>query len=347
MNNYSVLREQSAIQVILEEVHRTRGFEACLARLESLGYDSGYLEADRLEDNSRLCFYHRSSGIDFRLQINVARSRYSSALPPLPPGALCRICPANVGAPSKENLRIYRFLLAPGRQFFFQWTPFPLFPSHGVLVQEDHSPMRMDRQVLEDGAAFLGLAPNYTFFSNSDRAQTGASILEHLHYQVALGRTLPIMEARARRSLSRGPVSISWLEYPLAAVRLVGPSADSLVDEGTKLIQAWKSSDPVHHSLNLAWRNRPAGGSELTLMFRSQLALPPPSAHRYKTEGVGVIEAGGEFVFPVPEGPEAPQIEAEIRSRGRDILLSFLEGMDPWSRDPEVEWARVVAALEA
>jgi len=301
-----------------------------LTRLEADAFASGYLSRDKLENNLRVAFHDWASGVDWFVQINRARSAYAGPQPPLPSGARCRICRENVGAPGRENLRALPLNLGPGREFFFQWTPFPLFPGHGVVIQNEHVPMRMNRQTLEDGAAWLALAPEYTFFSNSDRDLTGASILDHLHYQVGRGKTLPVMQARVRATRRWGEVRLDYLDYPLAAVRVIGPSATGLIPAAEALIEQWKERDPARHSLNVVWRQRERGSSELTLLFRSQSCVTPGPLLRYKTEGVGVIEAGGEFIFPVPTGPEASAIEHEILTQGRTIALGFLQGLDPW-----------------
>lgn len=307
-----------------------------VAQLERRAIASGYLSPDKWENNLRLDFFEAHYGVDFRLQINRVRSGYTSVSTPLPPGAKCRICRENEGSPGRETLEILPFDLGPHRPFFFQWTPFPLFPGHGVVVQKAHEPMRMDNQSLLDGAAFLRQAPGYTWLSNSDREGTGASILDHLHYQVGRGLALPVMQATVLEQVLQDGVEISLLHYPLAAVRFTAPDLAPLLPLATSWIAAWKRRDAAHHSLNLVWRYLPGatgGGTELTLLFRSSLCRTPEPLKRYKTEGVGVVEAAGEFVFPVPTGPDAEAIEREILTEGRRIIRDFLQGLCPWKED--------------
>jgi len=319
-------------------------FLASIEALQAEALASGYLTPNGVENNLRLSFPHSDYGLEFKVQINRARSEYA-AKHPLPAGAECRICLQNEGSPGKENLRVFPFLLSPGREFFFQWTPFPLFPQHGVVIQTQHSPMRMDRQTLEDGAAFQELAPAYSWFSNSDLPETGASILEHLHYQVGRNTRLPVMSARSRKSLLLGSFEVHWLEYPLAAIRLVANTPADLLNAAEKLVSAWKAQLPGKHSLNLCWRWNESGHSELTLLFRSRAHLTPEPLRRYKTEGIGVIEAGGEIILPVPTGPEALEIHNEIVHQGQSLCLGILSGIDPWKLNGSQQFAKLTSHL--
>ena len=319
-------------------------FLASLEALEADALASGYLTPSDLENNLRLRFPEEEYGLEFKVQINRARSTYLASHP-LPAGAECRICRQNEGSPGRENLRVFPFLLSPGREFFFQWTPFPLFPQHGVVIQTQHSPMRMDRQTLEDGAAFQELAPAYSWFSNSDLPETGASILEHLHYQVGRNTMLPVMRAKSRKSLTLRRVEVQWLEYPLAAIRLLANTPADLLNAAEQLISAWKEQAPGTHSLNLCWRWNESGQSELTLLFRSRAHLTPEPLRRYKTEGIGVIEAGGEIILPVPTGPEALEIQNEIVHQGRSLCLGILRGIDPWKAQGSEQFASLTGRL--
>ncbi|MBN1836734.1 MAG: hypothetical protein JW820_12840 [Spirochaetales bacterium] len=341
---------QEEIQGLLEEVHRRHGLPAALEGLLRFELAAGYLTREKLEEVERLSWADPETGVSFRIQVNFARSRYQPppASPDRPPGdtppgedAPCLLCKGNIGRPGKERLRVYEFPL-DGRQrrFFVQLTPFPLFPYHYVLILCEHRPQNIDAQTLPDMFAFLEQAPGYTACSNSDVEWAGSSILNHLHYQVFKDLRLPVMDARGIRELTAqiGGCRVEALDYPMSALRLRSLSAAAVQQTGSQLIALWKSWDPGRNTVNLVLVRGPgaagaaeAAGAEyrLTVLLRNPDFRTPPELQRFKSEGVGVIEASGEAILPVPRGEDAERSWAEIRERGLAIVKGIIRGNSP------------------
>lgn len=65
-------------------------------------------------------------------------------------------------------------------------------------------------------ASFL---PNMYICSNTDLSGTGASVLQHRHYQI-VSKRLPICDAQSQFSGSYGSATVEFLSFPCAAVRV-------------------------------------------------------------------------------------------------------------------------------
>jgi UDPglucose--hexose-1-phosphate uridylyltransferase len=70
------------------------------------------------------------------------------------------------------------------------------------------------------------------------------------------------------------------------------------------------------------------------VLLRNPDHRTPQALRRFKSEGVGVIEASGEAILPVPRGPEAQAMWREIRENGLRLVKELIAGNSP-PRDPE------------
>ncbi len=322
---------QQELQRRLAAVHLRRGLPAALECLFAWSLASGYMTRAALREVERLRYPDPHTGVTFRLQVNYARSRYSGSAGG---GARqgCLLCRENVGRPGRELLRIYEFPLAAfrggaTRPFFLQLTPFPLFSHHFVLILSRHRPQEVDGQSVTDMLDFLLQAPEYTVCSNSDVEWAGSSILEHLHYQVFRRLHLPVMDARAAARRRLGRLLAERLHYPMSAFRLRSAEPPVLQAAAAALIAAWKATDPGRSTVNLVLARR-GGEYRLTVLLRHPDHRTPPALRRYKSEGVGVIEAAGEAILPVPVGAESAHMWKTIRdpAAGLALVLDIIRG---------------------
>jgi galactose-1-phosphate uridylyltransferase len=326
---------QALIQERLEEIHALGNLSEVMDCLFRWSLAAGYITREKLEQVERLEFPDPDTGVSFRIQVNYARTKYSDAQEAAPAGPRpCLLCKGNIGRPGKEGLRAYEFLLdSRERLFFLQLTPFPLYPYHFVPVLSEHSPQLINDQTVRDMLDFLRLAPDYTVASNSDVEWAGASILIHLHYQVLRGVRLPVMDARPVPELTRRlpGLSIEFLNYPLLAFRFTGVEEEPLRAAASALIALWKSRDPGRNTvnLNLVQTPGPPPGLLFTVLLRNPDYRTPAGLRRFKSEGVGVIEASGEAILPVPKGPEAGELWREIRGGGLALTKALIAGNSP------------------
>lgn len=327
---------QADLQRELSKVRRAEGLPAVMEALYRWELKAGYISKEKLEMNDCYRFFDFDYGLDFFIQINRARSGYTPAPPEeetLPP-LHCAICKENVGRPGKENLRIYEFSLTGGTEdasqadFFLQCTPFPVFPYHFVVITETPEPMRVDRQSLEEMARFSDMAPGYTVCSNSDVEGAGSSILAHHHLQVFKGLTLPIMTAGVYKRFQKRGAKVDLLHYPLTAVRVSGNDGPSVIRAAASITEKWKQAAPGENTVNLIF-SKNCGTPFFHIIFRNPGYQPSAYSRRYKQEGIGIIEASGFGIFPVPTGPKQDALWEEIRKDGKDIIRDILEGINP------------------
>lgn len=322
---------QESMQLLLDRLRKHSDLNSVMDSLYRWELAAGYITREKLEENEHLSFYDVKLEIEFRIQINVARSKYSpiSRSPQSLPVLHCALCRENIGRPGKEFLRIYELTLPKsGADYFLQLTPYPLFPYHFVLILSDPSPMRVDAVSMGHMMEFLSLAPGYTVCSNSDVEWAGASILTHHHFQVFKGLTLPAMTCGIRERISADDCIVDVLDYPLAAVRIHGFDGDKTMRLAAGVVSGWKSLAQERNTANLIL-SRENGGFSFHVFFRNPNYRIHETLTRFKKEGLGIIEAAGAGMLPLPSGPNGDALLAEIRSNGKNIMLGMLSGINP------------------
>ncbi|UJF18492.1 DUF4922 domain-containing protein [Vibrio sp. SS-MA-C1-2] len=313
------------------QLKRTRISSKQLDALYNNALINGYLSREALEGNERLHFFDVNDEIDYRIQINHVRSRYSKSVVgvkklPLPDEALCAICKENIGSKGKENLEHLTLQLGDD-PYFIQLTPFPLYHHHFVLISEQHQPMTVSVDSFKKQLQFLDQFPEYTVCSNSDREGAGASILSHLHFQVFKKLRLPIFDTQAKASFHREEVEYSLCQYPMTVIKIQSKSGSKHLAAFNHVLSTWRQ-DSSENTFNLATRKN-NGMYETFIILRNAKFNTPEPLLKYKYEGVGVIEACGEGILPTPEGEEAEELNENIRLEGRIILKDILTSLNP------------------
>ena len=185
--------------------------------------------------------------------------------------------------------------------------------------------MRVNGRTLDELLDFVERAPDFTACSNSDVAGAGVSILGHHHYQMFDRFQLPVTRAGAvdnMRAETNNAV-LELLNYPLTTLRLRGERS-SVFGEASRVLQNWKSLNPQQNTCNVI-ACRAGQDFELYLCFRNPRCQTPEDLRRIKSEGVGVVEAGGEGIYPPPPDDDVLQ---EIRTDGLRIIKRILDGLN-------------------
>lgn len=318
------LPDQKEVQLLLDAEAKRSGFPAALECLFARSLRAGYFHEGVFDANDLFTFADRDTGVEFRVQINRSRVGYQAPAETRP---VCPICFSEVDSPAKPLLRAWEFALGEkNTPFFIQLTPFPLRRRHYILIQKAHEPMRVTRQSVDELLDFLQLAPGFTACSNSDVAGAGVSILAHHHYQVFADYELPVTRAQAVPELTGtvGDSQLELLHYPLSALRVRG-GREAVTGAAGGIISGWRSLAPRRNTCNLTARRTAEGRFEIYLFFRNPRHLTPSQLLRIKSEGVGVVEASGEAIFPPPDQATFQ----EIRRDGLQIVTGILSGLDP------------------
>lgn len=247
---------------------------------------------------------------------------------PLAPGASCVICPENVG--HKPGLRGWS-LIVGGRPFFLQCPPYPYCELHTVLVETEHTPQKISEQTLHDLTDAATQLRGMYICSNTDLSGTGASILQHKHYQL-IGKRLPVCDAPTAFAVSRsstsGDARAAMLDFPTAAVRVTAETAVAVIEATNALLDSWRSVEMAKavgtsldtHTLSFICsvqaQDSPAssespGGFEMIIIPRTQAHVTSESMHCIKSEFVGILEAAGFGILPGRLKTELTQVLLE------------------------------------
>ena len=279
--------------------------------------------------NEQLISYDHTYDINFQVQINYSRQKYTSAQThgnkrtastKLPN---CHICKSLAGSPGKELLRVLSLPLAGGN-WFIQLTPYPLYPRHIVVIDDRHIPMSIDAYMIQSISDFVTAAPGYIACSNSDRQWAGASILEHLHFQAVDSLHLSLFEAEfipEQRVFHQGML-LNWLDYPMPVLYVGGFERTSLIKTVSLIIDRWKARDDGN-TCNLVHRKN-GNRFEWFILFRNPRYKNPPKLKHIKSEGIGVIEAAGAWIFPPPT---TERLHKQIISDRAQIISTFFAGI--------------------
>ncbi len=246
--------------------------------------------------------------------------------------------------PDPKSSRIIDLRLGE-KNFFAKFTPYPLFPYHAILIARKHRAMKMSKGSLIDLFHFIQQAPTYTCCSNSDVKWTGASILQHHHYQVFKKLTLPIQHAKKKWAFKHNNLLFEWLHYPIACCRVSATESDSIIDAGGIIIDLWKGQrDSNTCNLLLDYREKTF---HLYIIFRHPSARTPIPIQKVKNEGIGIVEVGGYGIYPVPHGDNADFIWDKINNQGLWVIKSLIAGNNPIKTEQQADfWQCITKAIQ-
>jgi hypothetical protein len=111
----------------------------------------------------------------------------------------------------------------------------------------------------------------------------------------------------------------------MAAFRVTGLRQPEVESRTCGLIERWKKMQSGRNTVNLVLR-KINSVYEFYIILRNPDHRTPPSLRALKEEGVGVIEAAGEIILPVPGEPE---LWRRIEEQGLDIIMGILMGNNP------------------
>jgi len=100
----------------------------------------------------------------------------------------CQLCLENIGFsgninhPARQNLRTIPVLIS-NEQWQLQYSPYGYYNEHCILFNNNHIPMKIDKDVFDKLFDSVDFLPHYFFGSNADLPIVGGSILSHEHFQ--------------------------------------------------------------------------------------------------------------------------------------------------------------------
>ncbi len=247
----------------------------------------------------------------------------------------CAICRENEGycGRNKRTLRTVSIKLN-GKNWFWQFSPYGYFYQHGIAVNCEHTPMRIDKTALENLIDFADKFPHYFIGCNAPLPRIGGSVLAHDHYQGG-GEVLPLHKAKIKKYIkdSKYPyLRVGVLDWPGTVIRVISDKRNEVVEVSERIRAAWevydapelgiisKDESGLHNAISPTVIKSPHG-YEMNVILRSNATSDEypdgifhahPEFHVIKKESIGLIEAQGLFILPGRLEEELAEIERLI-----------------------------------
>ncbi|MBQ7322658.1 MAG: UDP-glucose--hexose-1-phosphate uridylyltransferase [Clostridia bacterium] len=255
---------------------------------------------------------------------------------------LCHECEGyagNLNKPARQNLRQIPVRMG-GQDWFFQYSPYVYYNEHCILLNSEHTPMKIDRSTFEKQLDFLDSFPHYFLGSNADLPIVGGSILSHDHMQG--GRyTFAMAKAPIERKLHFNgfdSVEAGIVRWPMSTIRLRSADRAALVELADRIQLAWRGytdadafifaeTDGEPHNTVTPIARMSGKLYELDLVLRNNITTeehplgvyhPHADKHNIKKENIGLIEVMGLAVLPARLLGEMEQLAAALLA-GADL----------------------------
>ena len=208
--------------------------------------------------------------------------------------------------------------------------------------------MYVNQKTFQELIDFINKFPHYLIGSNAGLPIVGGSILSHHHFQG--GRyDFPIEKAQVLQKIKRKRMTIEILDWPLAAIRIIGSNENSILDMANSIVEYWQKyenqdikilakTDEEHNTVTPIVKLDGANYN-FYMIFRNNLTSkelplgifhPNPSRFHIKKENIGLIEAMGMAILPGRLLQELEMI--------KEVLLNQRNIMDYPDLDKHQEW---------
>ena len=271
----------------------------------------------------------------------------------------CQLCRENEGYagrldhPARQNLRVIPLTLT-GQPWFFQYSPYAYYNEHCIVLDGQHTPMKIDRSCFTQLLEFVSQFPHYFVGSNADLPVVGGSILSHAHFQGGRDR-FPMADAPVERYVTiRGyeDIECGIVKWMMTVLRIRSADRERLAALADRILTAWRgytdesqaviafTGSTPHHTITPIARFRD-GAYELDLVLRDNhttpehpLGLYHPHAelHHIKKENIGLIEVMGRAILPA-------RLKSELESV-RQWILNGMPETDDEAIAKHADWVR-------
>ncbi len=236
----------------------------------------------------------------------------------------CMICKENEGYAGhgvfRQTLRTIPLTLG-GEEWFWQFSPYSYFNQHGIAINSEHTPMKVDTSTVQKLLDFVDYNPSYFIGCNAALPIVGGSILTHDHFQAGL-KQLPMHKApylKRFKSAEYPYIDTGIVDWYNSVIRLESTNKKMLVEYAGKIISAWKaySDESVgiigadesgqHNAVTPIARKSNDGKYVVELILRNNCTSEQfpdgiyhvhPEYQNIKSESIGLIEAMGLFILP-------------------------------------------------
>lgn len=322
-----------------------------------------YIRSSRIKKDRKWVVQTKYGGLDITINLSkpekdpkaiaAAKTAVQSGYPK------CQLCMENEGYagrsnhPARQTLRIIPLTMA-NTSWGLQYSPYSYYNEHCIVLNSEHTPMKIDRLTFVKLFDFIKLFPHYFLGSNADLPIVGGSILSHDHfqggrYQFAMEKA-PIETECVFRDYE--DVKAGIVKWPMSVLRLRHKDEQRLISLGDRILNAWRNytdesafifaetDGEPHNTITPIARQRD-GMFELDLVLRNNITTeqyplgvfhPHAELHHIKKENIGLIEVMGLAVLPA-------RLKTELQLAG-DIICENGDLRANPETEKHAEWAQ-------
>ena len=339
----------SIVRANFEERYENEGPQAATDWFYKFSQDTDYIRRYRIKRD--LKWVTKTPYGDLDITINLSKPEKdpkaiaAAKLAPQSAYPKCQLCAENEGYagrmnhPARQNHRIIPLELDSG-SWYLQYSPYVYYNEHCIVLNAEHTPMRISAATFRRLLDFTKLFPHYFLGSNADLPIVGGSILSHDHFQGG-HYTFAMEKAPVETPVSFAgfpDIAAGIVKWPMSVLRLTGSDPDRLCLLAEKILTAWRGytdeaamvfaeTDGTPHNTITPIARRRGEDFELDLVLRNNLTTPEhplglyhphEQLHHIKKENIGLIEVMGLAVLPARLDKELALLKDAILS-GRDL----------------------------
>ena len=336
-----------------------------------MALDSHYIREERIRKNIQYKVDTEYGKMDITINLSkpekdpkdIAAALVTASDSIYPACAICKESEGyygNVKWDGRSNHRLIPLKLG-NNDWYLQYSPYVYYNEHCIVLNSEHTPMKINHQTFENLFAFVKQFPHYFIGSNADLPIVGGSILTHDHYQG--GRyTFAMTEAETVKTydcFSYLGVKVERLKWPLTVFRLSCQDSMPLIKAADQMLNAWRNysdesvdvlakTDVLHNTITPIARYRNQR-FELDLVLRNNrtseefplgIFHPHSEIHHIKKENIGLIEVMGLAVLPARLKNELKDVVAYLTHEKND--LTGIESHEEWicKLQEEHDWTK-------
>ncbi len=349
---------------VIKEFEAKRAVDTRLATdyFYKLAQDSNYIRTGRVQRDKKWKYSSEYGEVDITINLSkpekdpkaiaAAKLMKQSGYPK------CQLCMENEGYagrtnhPARQNLRIVPLTMNQ-EPWGFQYSPYVYYNEHCIVLNQKHTPMKINRACFVKLLDFVEQFPHYFLGSNADLPIVGGSILTHDHFQGG-HYTFAMARAEIETPFSwKGfeDVEAGIVAWPMSVIRLRHSKKEPLIDLAEHILAAWRgytdegagifaeTDGEPHNTITPIARVRD-GKFELDLVLRNNLTTkehplgvyhPHAELHHIKKENIGLIEVMGLAVLPARLKTELEEVKRCLLSGTSVSSVESIAAHGPWA----------------
>jgi len=322
----------------------------------NISRDSNYIRTYRVKKDKKWIYNSEKYG-DIEITINLSKPEKDpkaiEAAKNMPQSGYpkCALCIENEGyagnmqKAARQNIRLIPLTL-DNEEWRMQYSPYVYYNEHCIVLNAEHTPMRITPSTFRKLLAFVEELPHYFIGSNADLPIVGGSILSHDHMQGG-HHEFAMAKAPVEQKLTFDgfeDVKAGIVRWPMSVIRLTGKNKESIALLAEKILTCWRGysdaeanvlafgkltpdtpdeiekADAPHNTITPIARIKD-GEFQLDLVLRNNIRTvehplglyhPHAEVHNIKKENIGLIEVMGLAVLPARLLSEMQMMEQAI-----------------------------------